>query len=73
MQYLLLAREEASYSADIAVVKKVCDEGLVKQFERAEINAEWIRNCLIKSDILCKDVRAMCTVLPHVVTDHDSD
>lgn len=57
--YISLAREESAYNADMEVVKSVCDAGLVQQFERVHLSADWIRTCLIKVDALTKDVMAM--------------
>lgn len=59
--YFEFAQEEQQYNSDMEMVKQVCDAGLIRQFERAQININWVKTCMTKANALSKDVAAMHT------------
>jgi len=61
--FLAVLKHQQALNTTVDLIQKVRDHGKVRQFERAKVNLKWSRDCLEKSQILLKDIKAMCTIL----------
>jgi len=62
-KFLELLTHREVMTQTVELIEEVRDHGKVRQFERAKINLKWSRDCMEKSKILQKDIKAMCTIL----------